>query len=154
MLFSLFLLLLTKIGNSLFDICNFMCYFWLHWVFVTTGAFPSWSEWGLLFGFGLRGFSEKWLLLLGAQASGAWASGSGAQAQEGWRTDLVALQHGGSSWIRGQTSDSCLSRWIFTTEPPRQVSETAFCVIFTCRFYCFQTFPLRFWTLGMILKCR
>ena len=23
-----------------------MCYFWLHWVFVTTGDFSSWGEWG------------------------------------------------------------------------------------------------------------
>ena len=73
LLFSLFLLPLTKIGNGLFDICNFMCYFWLHWVFVTAGAFSSWSEWGLLFGFGLGGFSVQWLLLLGAQASGVVA---------------------------------------------------------------------------------
>ena len=63
-----------------------MCYFWLHWVFVTAGDFSSRGEWGPLFSFGLGGVSVQWLLWLGAQASvrglrESWLPGSGAQAQ-------------------------------------------------------------------------
>ena len=67
------------------------------------------------------GFSLRWLLLLqstgsrhvGFRSCGKWAqqlwlAGSRAQAQELWRTGLVALRQVGSSWTRARTRVPCI----------------------------------------------
>ena len=71
------------------------------------------------------GFSLRWLLLLwsmgsryaGFSSCGTWAQqlwlvGSRAQAQQLWRTGLVAPQHVGSSRTKAQTHVPCIGRWI------------------------------------------
>ena len=63
----------------------------------------------------------------GARALGTWGSvvvarrlsSCGSQAQQLWRTGLVALQHVGSSRTRAQTHVPCIGRGQFvTTAPP------------------------------------
>ena len=71
------------------------------------------------------GFSSRWHLLLrsmgsrhagfsscGMQAQQLWLMVSRAQAQQLWRTGLVALQHAVSSQTRAQTCVPCIGRWI------------------------------------------
>ena len=71
------------------------------------------------------GFSLRWLLLLrstgsrcvgfsscGSWAQQLWLAGSRAQAQQLWRTGLVAPRHVGSSRTRAQTHVPCIGRQI------------------------------------------
>ena len=77
-------------------------------------VFSSCREWGLLFT-AMRG-------LLISVAAAVAAYNSGAQAQELWRSGLVARQHVGSSQTRYWTHVPCISSWILnhrtTTEVP------------------------------------
>ena len=66
------------------------------------------------------GFSCCGAWALGTQASVVvarglqqlWLAGSRAQAQQLWRTGLVALRHVGSSWARARTCVPCFGRQI------------------------------------------
>ena len=89
----------------------------LFYLFIIFGCVGSWL---------LRvGFSLQWLLLLwspgsrctgfsscGAWAQQLWLAGSRAQAQQLWRTGLVAPWHMGSSRTRAQTRVPCIGRQI------------------------------------------
>ena len=98
---------------------RFICLFiyWLHWVFVAVWAFSSCSKRGLLLvavrvpliavaspaaehGLQVRGLQQFWL------------AGSRAQAQQLWRTGLVAPRHVGSSRTRARTHVPCIGRRI------------------------------------------
>ena len=70
------------------------------------------------------GFSLRWLPLLqsmgsrrtgfsscGTQVQQLWLAGSRVQAQQLWRTGLVALWHVGSSRTRAGTRVPCIGRW-------------------------------------------
>ena len=85
------------------------------------------------------GFSLRWLLLLwstgsrhmGFSSCGTWAQqlwlvGSRAQAQQLWRTGLVAPQHVGSSWARARTRVPCIGRWILNHCTTREVPTMMF----------------------------
>ena len=71
------------------------------------------------------GFSLRWLLLLrstssrhagfsscGTWAQQLWLAGSRVQAQQLWRTGLVATRHVGSSWTRARICVPSIGRWI------------------------------------------
>ena len=79
----------------------------------------------------MLGFSVQWLLSCGARALGhagfsrhgtwtqqSWVLGYRAQSQKLWHMGLVARQHMGLSWTRGQTYVSCIAGRFFTAEPP------------------------------------
>ena len=57
----------------------------------------------------------------GTWAQQLWLAGSSAQAQQLWRTGLVALRHVGSSWTRAQTRVPCISRQILNHCATREV---------------------------------
>ena len=104
--------------------CHKVCFLSLIYLFLAalglrccTRAFSSCGERGLLFllvlrllfavaslavehGLWARGLQELWLV------------GSRAQAQQLWRTGLVAPQHVGSSWTWAWTRVPCIGRWI------------------------------------------
>ena len=100
-------------------------YFWLCWVFIAARGLSLVAVSG---GYSLllcTGFSLRWLLLLqtrgsrhagfsscGLQSQQLWLTSPRAQAQELWRTGLVAPQHAGSSWTRAQTRVPCIGRRI------------------------------------------
>ena len=50
-----------------------------------------------------------------------WLAGSRVQAQQLWRTGLVALRHVGSSRTRAQTHVPCIGRWILNHCATREV---------------------------------
>ena len=57
----------------------------------------------------------------GGWAQQLWLVGSRAQAQQLWRTGLVAPWHMGSSWIRAQNPRPCIGRWILNHCATREV---------------------------------
>ena len=103
-------------------------YFWLHWVFVAVRKlFSSCGERGLRFIVVHRLLIAVASLVAehdfsccrawppGARASVVVARGlssCGLQAQQFWRTGLVAPRHVGSSWTRARTRVSCTGRQI------------------------------------------
>ena len=109
-------------------------YFWLCWVFVAVhGFFLVVASRGYS---SLRcmGFLLWWLLLLwimgsrcasfsscGGWAQQLWLAGSRAQAQQLWRTGLVALRHVGSSRTGAQTHVPCIGRRILNQCATREV---------------------------------
>ena len=106
-------------------------YFWSLWVFIAACG-PSLVA--LSRGYSsCAGFSLQWWLLLlrstGSRCAGfsscstraQWLTGSRAQAQQLWRTDLVALWHVGSSWTRALTCVPCIRRWILNHCATREV---------------------------------
>ena len=87
-------------------------------------------------------FSLQWLLLLqsmgsrrvgfsscGTRAQQLWLAGSRAQAQQLWRTGLVALRHVGSSRSRAQTRVPCIGRQILNHCATREALIVAFICI-------------------------
>ena len=91
-------------------------YFWLHWVFVTVCRLSLVVASGGCSSLRCAGFSLRWLLLLqitgsrhggfsscGTRGQQLWLVGSRTQAQQLWRTGLVAPWHVGSSRTRART---------------------------------------------------
>ena len=85
------------------------------------------------------GFSLWWLLLwwstgsrlagfssCSTQAQQLWLGGSRAQAQQLWRTALLALRHVGSSRTRAQTSVPCIGRRILNHCATREALDLLF----------------------------
>ena len=87
-------------------------------------AFSSWSEHRLFF-IAVRGLSHCG----GFSCCRAWAlwhtgfSSCSTQAQQLWRTDLVALRHVGSSQTRDRTRVPCIGRQILNHCITREVPE-------------------------------
>ena len=77
-------------------------FFWLCWVSV---ALP-----GLFSSCGVQASYRSGFFCCRARAQGH--TGFREQAQELWRTGLVALQYVGSSWLRDRTGVSYTGRWI------------------------------------------
>ena len=72
------------------------------------GGFSLWSMCSRRAGFGS---CSTWAQYL-------WLSGSRVQAQQLWRTGLVAPRHVGSSQTRARTRVPCAGRQILSTAPP------------------------------------
>ena len=81
----------------------------------------------IYFIFGCVGFGpcEKHGLLLLRSTGSRWAgfSSCGAQAQQLWRTGLVAPRHVGSSQTRARTHVPCIGRWILNHCATREAPE-------------------------------
>ena len=108
-----------------FNLFILFSYFWLRWVFV---AVRGLSLVATSRGYSLlrcMGFSLWWFLLLrstgsrctgfstcGTPAQQLWLVGSRAQAQQLWRTHLVAPQHVGSSRTTARACVPCIGRLI------------------------------------------
>ena len=103
----------------------FIYLFWLHWVFVAACGLSLVGASGGYSSLQCPGFSLTWFLFLrstgsrctgfrscGAQAQQLRLVGSRAQAQQLWRTGLIALWHVGSSRTRDQTRVPCTGRQI------------------------------------------
>ena len=110
-----------------------LCHYFFKFIYLFLAAlglhccarvFSSCCERGLLF-IAVRGLLIGWLLLFqsmgsrrtGSSSCGAWAqslwlTGSRAQAQQLWRTGLVAPWHVESSQTRARTCVPCIGRWI------------------------------------------
>ena len=114
--FSLFIFLI--------DLYLFI-YFCLCWVFVAAHGFSLLVASGGYSSLRCAGFSLQWLLLLrstgskhvgfsscGTWAQQMWLAGSRVQAQQLWRTGLVAPWHVGSSQTRVRTHIPCIGRQI------------------------------------------
>ena len=100
-------------------------YFWLHWVFVAACRLSLVEVSGGYSSLWCVGFSLQWFLLLrstgsrhtgfsscGTWAQQLWLAGSRVQAQQLWRTGLVAPRHVGSPWTRARTRVLCIGRQI------------------------------------------
>ena len=111
-------------GICLFFLFKFI-YFWLCWVLVAVRGLSLVAASGGYSSLRYACFSLRWLLLLwstGSRHTGfhscstwaqqLWLAGSRAQAQELWRTGLVAPRHVGSCRIRARTHVPCVGRWI------------------------------------------
>ena len=127
--FGLHAIKTTKLIHQLhffffFRFLNFI-YFWLRWVFIAARGLSLVAASGGCSSLWFAGFSSRWLLLLqstgsrhtgfsscGSQAQWLWLAGSRAQAQQSWRTGLVAPRHVGSSQTRARTSVPCIGRQI------------------------------------------
>ena len=109
-------------------------YFWLRWVFVAMCGLSLVAASGGYSSLWCVGFSLQWLLLLqstgsrcaGFSSCGTWAQqlwlvGFRAQAQQLWRTGLVALQHVASSQTRDRTHVPCIGRRILNHCTTREV---------------------------------
>ena len=124
------LLLTSYIGKVhmlyiFFIYINLFIYFWLHWVFVAARGLSLVAASGGYSSLWCMGFSLQWLLLLrstgsrrvgfsscGMWAQQLWLAGSRVQAQQLWRTGLVAPWHVGSSRDRARTRVPCIGRQI------------------------------------------
>ena len=114
--------------NFLFFFLNLFIlftYFWLCWVFVAARGLSLVAVSGGYSSLQCAGFSLRWLLSLrstgsrhagfsscGMWAQQLWLTGSRAQAQQLWRSGLVAPRHVGSSRTRDRTHVPCLGRRI------------------------------------------
>ena len=114
-------------------------YFWLCWVIVAARALSlavTSRGYSLL---RCAGSSLSWLLLwqstgsrhtgfssCGKRAQQLWFAGSRVQAQQLWRTGLVALWHVGSSWTRAQTCVPCIGRQILIHCATREALDSSF----------------------------
>ena len=105
-------------------------------------AFSSCGEQGCYSSLRCACFSLWWLLLLrstgsrhagfsscGMRAHQLWLTGSRAQAQQWWRTGLVAPWHMGSSWTRDRTRVPCIGRWILNHCTTREVPKPIIFII-------------------------
>ena len=136
----------------------FIYLFGLHWVFIVARGLSLVAASGGYSSLRCEGFSLRWLLLLrstgsrhvgfsscGSRASVLvarrlqylWLAGSRAQAQQLWRTSLVAPRHVGSSRTRPRTRVPCIGRRVLnhcaTREVPGQAIFSLFCqFIMTC----------------------
>ena len=114
--------LIWPLPSFLFFKIYLFVYFRLRWVFIAACGLPLVAASG---GYSLlrcAGFSLRWFLLLRSTGSRcAGFSSCGMQAQQLWRTGLVALWHVGSSWTRAQTCVSCIGRWILNHCATRDV---------------------------------
>ena len=118
------------------------------WVFIAVhGLFSSCGEWGLLFvvvhgllivvasfvaehGFQGHGLQQLWHVGSVVVACGLqqlWLMDCRAQAQQLWRTGLVAPRHGRSSWTRARTYVPCIGRQILNHCATREVPQVTFC---------------------------
>ena len=117
----------------------FYFYFWLCWVFVAARGLSLVAASGGYSSLRCVGFSLWWLLLLrstgsrcagfsscGTRAQQLCLVGSRAQAQQLWRTGLVAPRHVGSSRARARTLVPCIGRWILNHCATREVPTTYF----------------------------
>ena len=115
-------------------IFNFIYYFQLCWVFVAVRGFLLVAVSGGCSSLQCVCFSLRCLLLLqstgsrwaGFSSFGMWTqqlrlAASRAQAQQLWRTGLVAPQHVGSSWTRARTRVPCTGRQILNHCATREV---------------------------------
>ena len=107
----------------LFNFIYLFIYFWLCWVFAAArGLSPAAASRGHS-SLQRAGLSLRWPLLLrstgsrrtgfgscGTWAQQLWLTGSRAQAQQPWRTGLVAPRHVTSSWSRARTRVPCIGR--------------------------------------------
>ena len=99
--------------SGLFFLNNFI-YFWLCWVFVLHGLFPSCSGYSLAAVHGLLTAVVS-LWSTGSRERGPLSLqllGPRAQAEQVWCVGLVVPGHVGSFQIKEQTRVSCLGRWI------------------------------------------
>ena len=120
-------------------------HFWLCWVSVAVRGLSLVVASGGYSSLRCAGFSLRWLLLLpstgsrgtgfsscGTPAQQLWLAGSRAQAQQLWRTGLVALLHVGSSQTRALTRVPCIGRQILnhctTREARIYLFELRFCL--------------------------
>ena len=114
-------------------------YLWLHWVFVAARRLSLVVASGGYSSLWCAGFSLGCLLLLqstgsrcagfsscGTRAQQLWLVGSRAQAQQLWRTGLVAPLHVGYSQTRDRTCVPCIGRWILNHCATREVPGTLF----------------------------
>ena len=85
-------------------------YFWLCWVFVAACGLSLAAVSGGYSSLRCADFSLRWLPLL--RSTGSRRTGSRVQAQQLWRTRLVAPQHVGSSRTRARTCVPCIGRHI------------------------------------------
>ena len=125
---------MKKLIDYITDHDYFFFFFWLHWVFVAArGLFSSCSEQGLLLevckpltvvaspvaehGLQARGLQQLWL------------AGSRAQAQQLWRTGLVAPWLVGSSRTRARTRVPCIGRRILNHCAIREVPTFFFLIV-------------------------
>ena len=117
----------------------FIYLFWLRWVLIAAHGLSLVAASGGHSSLWCTGFSLWWLLLLrstGSRRAGfsrcdvrapqLWLVGSRAQAQQLWRTGLVALWHVGSSRTRHRTPVPCIGRWILNHWVTREVPSFNF----------------------------
>ena len=110
--------------------------FWLCWVFVAGCGLSLVAASGGYSPLQCTGFSLRWLLLLqstgsrcvGFSSCDTWAQqlwhvGSRAQAQQLWRTGLVAPRHVGSSQSRARTRVPCIGRQILNHCATKEAQE-------------------------------
>ena len=112
--------------DSSFFTCNFIYFiFGCARSFLLHGLFSSCGERGLLCNCSVQASHSSrfsccgaWTLgCMGFSSCRVWAqqlrlSDSGARAQQLWHAGFIALQKGGSTWIRDQTCVSCIGRRI------------------------------------------
>ena len=129
------------IFNNFFYIYKFILfiYFWLRWVFAALRRLSlvaaSWDYSSLQ----CLGFSWRWLLLLQSTGSRrAGFSSCGTQAQQFWRTGLVALRHAGSSRTRDRTCVPCIGRRILNHCTTREVPKSL--VLYLLTIMCLDIF--------------
>ena len=97
-------------------------YLWLCWVFVAAHGLSLVAESRGYSSLQCAGFPLQWLLLLWSMGSRrAGFSSCGMQAQQLWRTGLVAPRHVGSSRARDQTHVPCIGRQILNHCTTREV---------------------------------
>ena len=117
----------------------FFFFFWLCWVFIDAGGL---SLVAASMDYSLSrcvGFLLWWLLLLwstgcrrtgfsscGMHAQQLWLMGSRVQAQQLWRTGLVAPWPVGPSWTRARTHVPCIGRWILNHCTTREAPKIGF----------------------------
>ena len=125
---------ILKRSKTFFFLIYFYC--WSCWVFVAARGLSLVAASRGCSSLQCAGFSLPWLLLLqstgsrhaGFSSCGTWAqqlllAGSRAQAQQLWRTGLVAPRHVGSSLTRARTRVPCIGRWILNHCTTREAQE-------------------------------
>ena len=116
---------------------NKFIYFWLRWVLVAVHGLSLVVASGGYSSLRCAAFSLQWLLLLwsmgsrragfsscGTWAQQLWLAGSRAQAQQLWRTGLVALWHVESSGTRARTCVPCIGRRILNHCATREAHDS------------------------------
>ena len=152
---NIFLRLKLKIANMCIPltICSALFFSLFVWFLAALGlrccarAFSLAAASGGYSSLWCAGLSLWWLLLLqstgsrcvGFSSSGTWAQqlclmGSRAQAQQLWRTDLVAPQHVGYSWTRARTHVPCNGRQILNHCTTSEVPQNNYFEVHLCYF--------------------
>ena len=119
-------------------------FIWLHWVLVAACRLSLVAASGGYSSSWCVDFPLRWLLLLwstgprctgfsrcGTRAQQLWLAGSRVQAQQLWRTGLVAPRHVGSSRTRARTHVPCIGRRVLNHCTTREVSESTQSDFFT-----------------------